>query len=100
MRGEYLLVELMALLFGIILYKMFNLRFLSEKKALMKVLLFNLVFFGVWDVLAFWRGHWTWTRDLTIGYVGVLPIEEFVFIAVAVVFIPITLWEVSKKITK
>ncbi|RKT55287.1 lycopene cyclase domain-containing protein [Saccharothrix australiensis] len=43
-----------------------------------------LVLFGLWDLLAFLRGHWSFSEAFTTGVVvlGALPLEEVLFFVV------------------
>jgi len=100
MRGEYLLLDIIAVLVFLGLYKLFKLDFFSEKKALLKTFAIVFAILVVWETLALWRGHWWFGDEFVIGYVGIVPISELIFLGVITPFLALTLWETGKKIAK
>ena len=79
----YLKVLLLAGIFPLLLSFYKPLNFYRKPQALAGSILFVLIIFGVWDVLATQNGHW-WFE--TTGIYGVyflgLPLEEWLFFVV------------------
>jgi len=97
MRGEYLLIQFIVLLIIIPLYVFHKLDF-SKKKAFLKTVLVTVIILGIWEYIALSRGHWGYGKEFIVGFIGIYPVEQFVFYCF-ISFFAITLWTSGKKIT-
>lgn len=96
MKYEYLLVLLGTLLFPLLRSFDANLRLWREWRALLGAIGSVLLLFGLWDIAATLRGHWSFNPahvlDMRILF---LPLEEWLFFIV-VPFVTIFTWESVK----
>jgi lycopene cyclase domain-containing protein len=71
----------------------------SRRERVLVVLIFFLI--GVlWDTFAIWRGHWYFNEEKLIGVtIGLMPLEEYLFILIVPFWI-ITTYKVLTKIIK
>ena len=97
MFWEYSLYML-AVVFGTVLVNLaFRLKPLRKIRLLISSILPVSLVFILWDVLAVYRGHWSFNMGHMLGIVVInQPLEEVVFFF-AVPFYYITIWELSKK---
>jgi lycopene cyclase domain-containing protein len=87
-----------AVIFGtIVLNLLFKLKPIKKIKTVFLSILPVAVLFVLWDILAAYRGHWSFNMEHMLGLVIInQPLEEVVFFF-AVPFYYITIWELAKK---
>jgi lycopene cyclase domain-containing protein len=100
MKGEYLLIELLILGILVLVYRHYKLNLFSEKGRIIKTMATTSVIYIIWETLALSRGHWGFGDEFILAYIWIFPIEELIFITIIAVFVPIILWEISKKVGK
>jgi len=94
--SKYFLVLFYSLLLPLLLSFYKPLKFYRNLRALILSISIILIFFGIWDVFAVWRGHWSFNRNSIWGiYILNLPLEEWLFFIV-IPFCCIFTWEALK----
>lgn len=93
--SQYLMVLLMSLSVPLLLSFWPPLKFYSHWRGLVASLAAVTAVFGLgWDVLAIYRGHWSFNARGIMGfYMLNLPLEEFLFFPV-IAFCCLFTWEV------
>lgn len=97
---EYLIIPLILLASAIILEWKYKIRLYSSlKERLLTTLIFFII--GVlWDHFAIYRGHWSFGTGLIGFKIGLMPIEEYLFILI-IPFWVLTIYKViDKKLNK
>ena len=80
---EYLAILVVLLISGAIIEWKFNIHLYHSRKERLTVTLFFFVVGVLWDTFAIMRGHWDFgTTGLTGIRIGVMPIEEYLFILI------------------
>lgn len=93
MSTEYLLVLLAVLFFPLVLSRDSKLGLYRDPSALIKAILLVWIPYGLWDVLATARGHWSFNPAYVLGiHILGLPVEEWLFFPV-VAFVAVFTWE-------
>jgi len=80
---EYLIIELCILLIAIFFHKFYKLKLFEN--IWQGIFMFGcvLIFGGIWDNYAVYRGHWFYPGEGTLGvFVGYIPLEDYLFIIV------------------
>lgn len=93
--SQYLMVLSLSLAVPLLLSFWPPLKFYSHWRGLLASLIVVMAVFCLgWDVLAAWRGHWSFGAQGVMGiYILKLPLEEFLFFPV-IVFCCLFTWEV------
>lgn len=80
---EYLMLMGACVLITLPLELLFSARVYRRPKLLLGALIPVVIVFGVWDVIAIARDHWTYNPRFVTGiHLGNLPVEELVFFVV------------------
>ncbi len=96
MHSEYFLVLLATCAFPLARMRDRNLDLIRHRRPLVSAVLIVCVVFWIWDVLAAWRGHWSFNPEHVIGmfFLG-LPVEEWLFFLI-LGYVSIFVWESVK----
>ena len=81
-KMEYLITELILIIAAFIIHKYHKLRFFDTKKHMIAFWSVAYIIGILWDNFALWRGHWIYPAGEVIGYFGLMPIEDYIFIFV------------------
>ena len=95
---SYISILLVLLLVTASVHKGFGLRIYKKKKQMVVVNLFVLIVGVIWDSYAITHKHWTFPPGKVIGYIGVMPIEEYMFIFIITYFILVSYHFVMSKV--
>ena len=80
---EYLLILLFLLISGIFIEWKYHIRLYHSRKERFIITSFFFIIGVLWDSFATYRGHWSFLGDGLIGLkIGLLPIEEYLFILI------------------
>jgi len=97
---EYGVILLFLLSVAVFLHHRYKITIFNSKHHLF---IFYTVIFIVgtlWDHLAIGRGHWFFGREFILGlYIGLLPIEEYVFVII-VFYFSLVIYKITEKYTK
>lgn len=94
--SKYWLVLLLSGLVPFILSFYPKLKFYKNFLALIKTISLILLIFGLWDVLATFRGHWWFNPKAVVNFKVInLPLEEVMFFII-IPFCALFTWEVIK----
>lgn len=94
---EYLIILLGLLLFTIFLHKYFQIKLFESGKQI--IILYGVMYImGItWDHIAISRGHWAFPGPgLTGIYIGLIPLEDYIFLLVCV-YLSLVLYKVILK---
>lgn len=84
---EYILILSLLFIFTFTLHKLSGVKLFKNFRHLIYL---NLIVFTIaifWDQFAIYRGHWRFNPDYLLGpKIGLMPIEEFLFIIVCEYF--------------
>ena len=96
---EYLIILLGLLLVTVFLHKKFQLKLFESRKQLFVFLLVEYIIGIAWDSYAIYRGHWVYPHERTLGiFIGLMPLEDYLFIFVVPYFSLIIYKLIIKKI--
>ncbi len=96
MHLEYLLVLLATCAFPLARIRDRNLDLLQHRRPLVSAVLIVCLVFWTWDVVATWRGHWSFNPEFVVGLrILGLPVEEWTFFLV-LGYVSIFVWESVK----
>ena len=97
-RFQYLLLLGACLAVTLPLEFVFRTRVYRRPLRLARALVYPVIVFVAWDVVAIARGHWTFTDRYVTGWElpGSLPVEEFAFVLVIPVCALLT-FEASRR---
>ncbi len=85
---EYLAILVFLLCVALFLEKNFHLHLYKNRKERLEITFLFFVIGVVWDHFAIWRGHWFFPEGSNLGIkIGLMPIEEYVFILVIPYFV-------------
>lgn len=91
---EYLITLALVLLITLYLETLYHVHLYQNRKERFRVIIFLFVVGTIWDSFAIWRGHWVFPRDHNLNiFIGVMPIEEYLFMFVVPYFI-ITIYKI------
>lgn len=94
---SYLNILLIFLLSAVFLEWKFRVRLYHSLKERIIIVMGFFVIFIAWDYLATFLGHWAFLGDGLLGiYIGILPIEEYLFVLI-VPYWGITFYKVLEK---
>lgn len=98
---EYLFILIIFLLSGLYLEKKYKIHLYSSRK---QRLVTVFVFFAIgviWDHYAIYRGHWVFPMRNLIGIkIGLMPLEEYIFMLVVPFWIVTVYKLIDKKLNK
>ena len=95
---SYLSILLLVLFATFLVHKGFHLRIYETTKQMIVVNLSLLVIGTLWDSYAITHGHWQFPKAGVIGYIGVMPIEEYLFIFIITYLILVLYHLVREKV--
>ncbi|MFA6586168.1 MAG: lycopene cyclase domain-containing protein [Candidatus Paceibacterota bacterium] len=88
MSFEYLIILLILLLTTLFIEKKNHIHLYKSKRERFEIVLFFFIFGILWDTLAISRGHWVFPMEKNINIIlGVMPVEEYLFILIVPYFI-------------
>lgn len=93
---EYLIIEIICFLITFRVHKYYKVKLFRTRNQF--IIFWFLVIFlgGVWDNFAVYRGHWIYQKG-TIGLnIGLIPIEDYIFM-VLVGYAILVMYKVSNK---
>lgn len=94
---EYLLILIGLLLISIFLDWKYHMRLYDSRKERILIPIIFLVIGTLWDSFAIWRGHWSFEGSGLVGIkIGLMPLEEYLFILIIPYFI-LTIYKALKK---
>ena len=94
---EYLLILIGILLISIFLDWKYHMRLYNSRKERILIPIIFLVIGTLWDSFAIWRGHWSFEGSGLVGIkIGLMPLEEYLFILIIPYFI-LTIYKALKK---
>lgn len=94
---EYLLILTGLLLISIFLDWKYHIRLYDSRKERILIPIIFLVIGILWDSFAIWRGHWSFEGSGLVGIkIGLMPLEEYLFILIIPYFI-LTVYRALKK---
>jgi lycopene cyclase domain-containing protein len=100
MKFEYFILLAVCFAGPMLLSFSGKIKFYQNKSRLVYAVTIPLVFFVIWDVIATYRGHWSFNEKYITGlYFLNLPIEEVLFFIV-IPFCALFTWEVVKFYSK
>jgi lycopene cyclase domain-containing protein len=101
MSMEYLVILLLLLASAIFIEWKYHIRLYHSRKERIIVTLIFFVIGVLWDHLAIWRGHWNFSGQKLLGItIGLMPLEEYLFILIIPFWI-LTVYKVlDKKLKK
>ncbi|MFB6193174.1 MAG: lycopene cyclase domain-containing protein [Candidatus Nanohaloarchaea archaeon] len=80
---EYLAILVLLLISALAIEYKYNIHLYDSRKERVTVTLFFFVVGVLWDSFAIMRGHWEFgTQGLTGIKIGVMPLEEYLFILI------------------
>lgn len=95
---EYLIILLIILFLTILIQKRNKIINHKDKRQSIYLIMIFFVIGVVWDHFAIWRGHWIFPKESNVGIkIGLMPIEEYLFIFIIPYFV-ITTYNFAKKI--
>ena len=98
MRAEYLLVLALVVASPLYFRRVRRFAFRRNVVPLLKTILIVCVPFWLWDVVATYRGHWTFSPTYTLGITVInMPAEEWLFFVV-IAFVSVVTWEAMKRL--
>ncbi|MFM6977059.1 MAG: lycopene cyclase domain-containing protein [Sphingobacteriaceae bacterium] len=81
MKGTYLLINTLTILFPLLLSFDKKVRFVQYWKHLIPSLVLTGLVFLIWDLIFTWNGVWSFNPDYVLGiYFQGLPLEEMLFV--------------------
>lgn len=85
---EYLIILLGLIVVSFFLHKRFKVKLFENNK---QMIVFYFIMYGVgiiWDNFAIYRGHWSYPGvGLTGIYIGLAPLEDYIFLLVCTYFV-------------
>ncbi len=95
---EYLIILLGLFLVTFFLHKKFQLKLFENKKQMLTFSLLEYIIGITWDTYAISRGHWVYPKEGVLGvFIGLMPVEDYLFIFVVPYFSLIIYKLVIKK---
>ena len=96
---EYLLILLFLLVSALFIERKYHIKLYHSRKERIIATLTFFIIWVIWDTYATYKGHWTFHGNGLIGIkIGLLPLEEYLFILILPFWI-ITLYKlIDKKI--
>lgn len=80
---EYLIILILILIGTLILEKKEHVQIYRTRKERWTIPFILFIFGSIWDTYAVWRGHWSFAGPGLIGIrIGLLPLEEYLFMLV------------------
>lgn len=99
MSFEYLGILGLLFLVALLLQIKFRVKIFSSAKEAISFYLIVIILGNVWDYVALSRGHWAYPGEGLMGiYVGIIPIEDYVFAIVCPYFLLVLYKVISKQI--
>lgn len=69
------------ILVSFFLQKKFNIKLFETKNQMFKYYLLMYAVSITWDTFAIWRGHWFYPGRGLLGiYIGLMPLEDYIFV--------------------
>lgn len=93
----YLYILLTLLLVTFLIHKGFSIIIYQNTRQMIAVNLIALFTGTLWDSYAIANKHWIFPAEKVIGHIGVMPIEEYLFILLITYFILVIYHLVMKK---
>ena len=94
---EYLIILTLLFVSTFLLQNFFKVRIYKDLKQVGLAVFIYLVVGVCWDTFAIWRGHWIFPDDKILGpKIGLMPIEEYLFILILPYFI-LTVYQILNK---
>jgi lycopene cyclase domain-containing protein len=91
---EYFVILMILLVSGVIIQRKNHIQLYKSRKEQLIVVLVFFVIGVLWNHYAIFRGHWTFPGPGMIGFnIGLMPIEEYLFILIVPFWI-ITVYKV------
>ena len=94
----YISILLTLLLLTFLAHKISGVQIYRKKSQMIAVNLFLLIVGVIWDSYAIRNQHWIFPDEKVIGHIGIMPVEEYMFIFIITYFILVTYHVVMKKI--
>ena len=84
---EYFIALIALFLITAVLEKAFHIHLYKSRKERIEIVVLFFIVGVIWDSLAIWRDHWIYPSG-TLGIViGLMPVEDYLFILVVPYFI-------------
>ena len=88
MSLEYLIILLLIFFITLFLEKKNHIHLYNSKSERFEIVGFFFLFGVIWDTFAIFRGHWFFPLKKTLGItIGLMPLEEYLFILIIPYFI-------------
>ena len=97
---EYLLILIVVFLVSFFIHRLSKVTIFISKRHLF--IFFGIIFVigTIWDQLAIGRGHWSFGAEFLVGsYLGLMPIEEYIFMII-VVYFALVIYRITEKYSK
>ena len=85
---EYLLILTIVFVVTLILERIYNIHLYHNRKERLETVSLFFIIGIIWDWYAIWRGHWVYPPISNTGiFIGLMPIEDYLFMLVIPYFI-------------
>ncbi len=80
---EYLVIEILLLVLFILIHRISKIKIFKNYKIFLMFWFFVFLWGVLWDWFAIARGHWIYQKPFILGiFIGVIPVEDIVFMIV------------------
>ncbi len=98
---EYLIILIILFLVTLVLEKIYRVHLFHNLKERLELAVLFFIVGVLWDTFAIWRGHWVFPPGKNLGIViGLMPLEEYLFILIIPYFILTVYKIIDSKFTK
>ena len=97
---EYLLIIIFWFIIVALIHQKSGVKLFKSQKHMLAVYLVILIIGILWDTFAIYRGHWIYQKGMLGINIGLMPLEDYLFIIIVVYAILVFYKSFDKKFLK